>query len=340
MEFCLEKRKRSARMLSSAMRAIIVRRTGGPEVMEHGSLELGSPGPGEALVRHRAIGVNFIDTYQRSGLYSLPLPAVLGVEAAGVVEAVGPGVALAVGARVAYASAGNGAYADARLVSADRLVSLPDDITDEIAAASLLKGMTVEYLVERTRPVRAGETVLFHAAAGGVGLIACQWLSSAGVHVIGVVSSDEKAAIARAHGAEHVIVTSRESVAARVRTLTGNRGVPVVYDSVGKTTLAESLDSLAPRGLLVSFGNASGKPDPLDLLTLSSKGSLYVTRPTLAHYTATRDELVLSANAVFDKIRSGAVKVRVDRRLPLEKAADAHRALESRQTIGSVVLVP
>jgi NADPH2:quinone reductase len=322
------------------MRAIVIRKTGGPEVMERAPLELGAPGPGEALVRHRAIGVNYIDTYQRSGLYSLPLPAVLGVEAAGVVEAVGPGVALAVGARVAYASAGNGAYADARLVSAERLVSLPDDIADETAAAALLKGMTVEYLVERTRPVRAGETVVFHAAAGGVGLIACQWLRSLGVRVIGVVSTEEKAALARAHGSEHVIVTARESIARRVRELTGNRGVPVVYDSVGKATLSESLDSLAPRGMLVSFGNASGKPDPVDLLTLSSKGSLYVTRPTLAHYTATRDELVSSAAAVFLKIRSGAIEVHIDRRLPLDQAADAHRALESRQTMGSVLLVP
>lgn len=322
------------------MRAVIIRRTGGPEVLEQSSLELGAPGPGEALVRHRAIGVNFIDTYQRSGLYSLPLPAVLGSEAAGVVEAVGSGVALAVGTRVAYAAAGNGAYADARVVIADRLVPLPDDITDETAAASLLKGMTVEYLVERTRPVRAGETVLFHAAAGGVGLIACQWLRSLGARVIGVVSSDEKAAIARAHGADEVIVTARESIAKRVRELTGNRGVPVVYDSVGKATLSESLDSLSPRGMLVSFGNASGKPDPLDLLTLSAKGSLFVTRPVLAHYTATREELLGSARALFEKIRSGAVKVRIDRTLPLERAADAHRALESRQTTGSVLLAP
>ncbi len=308
--------------------------------MERAPLELGAPGPGEALVSHRAIGVNYIDTYQRSGLYALPLPAVLGSEAAGVVEAVGPGVALAVGTRVAYATAGNGAYADARLVSAERLVPLPDDIADETAAASLLKGMTVEYLVCRTRAVRAGETVLFHAAAGGVGLIACQWLRSLGVRVIGVTSSDEKAAIASANGAAEVIVSTRESIAKRVRELTGGEGVPVVYDSVGKATLAESLDSLAPRGMLVSFGNASGKADPLDLLTLAGKGSLYVTRPILGHYTRTRDELVASASALFEKIRSGAVNVRIDRRLPLDQAADAHRALESRQTTGSVLLVP
>jgi len=308
--------------------------------MKLASLELDEPGPGVALVRHRAIGVNFIDTYQRSGLYALPLPAVLGSEAAGVVEAAGPGVSLAIGARVAYASAGNGAYAEQRLVPADKLVPLPDDIDDETAAASLLKGMTVEYLVCRTRPVRAGETVLFFAAAGGVGLLACQWLRSIGAHVIGAVGSDEKAAIAREHGAEHTIVTSRENVAERVRELTHGKGVPVVFDSVGKATLQASLDSLTPRGMLVSFGNASGKPDPLDLLTLSNKGSLYVTRPKIADYVATRDELVASASALFEKVRSGAVRVRIDRRFSLAEAGEAHRALESRKTSGSVVLLP
>jgi NADPH2:quinone reductase len=322
------------------MRAVVIERTGGPEVMTLASRELDAPGPGVALVRHRAIGVNFIDTYQRSGLYALPLPAVLGSEAAGVVEAVGPGVSLSVGTRVAYASAGNGAYAEQRLVPADKLVPLPDDIDDEIAAASLLKGMTVEYLVCRTRPVRAGETVLLFAAAGGVGLLACQWLRSLGAHVIGAVGSDEKAAIAREHGAEHTIVTSREDVASRVRELTRGKGVPVVFDSVGKATLNASLDSLAPRGMLVSFGNASGKPDPLDLLTLSNKGSLYVTRPKLFDYVASRDELLASATALFEKLRSGAVRVRVHERFPLERAADAHRLLESRKTSGSVVLVP
>ena len=322
------------------MHAVVIERTGGPEVMQLTSVELGAPGPGVALVRHRAIGVNFIDTYQRSGLYKLPLPAVLGSEAAGVVEAVGPGVSLAVGTRVAYASAGNGAYAEARLVSADRLVLLPDDIDDETAAASLLKGMTVEYLVCRTRPVSAGETVLFHAAAGGVGLIACQWLRSIGAHVIGAVGSDEKAALAREHGAEHTIVTSRENIAERVRQLTAGKGVPVVFDAVGKATLEASLDSLAPRGMLVSFGNASGKPDPLDILTLSNKGSLYLTRPKLFDYVVTRDELVASSAALFEKIRSGAVRVRIGERFSLEQVAEAHRALESRRTTGSVVLVP
>jgi NADPH2:quinone reductase len=322
------------------MRAVVIRRTGGPDVMELESIDLGAPGPGEALVRHRVIGVNFIDTYQRSGLYSLPLPAVLGSEAAGVVEAIGPGASVAVGARVAYASAGNGAYSEARLVKADRLVPLPDDVSDEVAAAALLKGMTVEYLVCRARPVRAGETVLFHAAAGGVGLIACQWLRSLGARVIGAVGSDDKAALAREYGADHTIVTSRENVAERVRAFTGGKGVPVVFDSVGKATLAASLDSLAPRGMLVSFGNASGKPDPIDLLTLANKGSLYVTRPVLAHYTATREDLVASATALFEKLRSGTVRVRIDRRYPLEEVADAHRALEARKTSGSVLLVP
>jgi NADPH2:quinone reductase len=265
---------------------------------------------------------------------------VLGVEAAGVVEAVGSGVSIPVGARVAYASAGNGAYAEARLVSAERLVALPDDVSDEIAAASLLKGMTVEYLIRRARPVRAGESVLFYAAAGGVGLIACQWLRSLGVRVIGAVGSDEKAALAREHGAEHTIVTTRENVAERVRALTDGKGVPVVYDSVGKATLAASLDSLAPRGTLVSFGNASGKPEPIDLLTLANKGSLHVTRPVLAHYIATRDELVASATALFDEIRSGDVRIRIDRRYPLDEAREAHRALEARATTGSVLLIP
>jgi NADPH:quinone reductase len=339
MVFCLEKGKGSRRMLAR-MRAILVRKTGGPEVLEPGAIELSPPGPGQALVRHTAIGVNYIDTYQRSGLYTVALPAVLGSEAAGVVEAVGAGVELAVGARVAYASAGPGAYAEARIVPADKLVPLPDDVADETAAASLLKGMTVEFLVRRARPVHAGETVLWHAAAGGVGLIACQWLRSLGVHVIGAVGSDEKAALAREHGAEHTIVTSRENVAERVRALTDEKGVPVVFDSVGKATLAGSLDSLSPRGMLVSFGNASGKPDPLDLLTLSAKGSLYVTRPTLFHYVATRPELLASANALFDVLRSGAVRVRVGQRFPLADAADAHRALEARATTGSVVLVP
>jgi NADPH2:quinone reductase len=321
-------------------RAIVIRKVGGPEVLEESSIELGEPGPGEALVRHHAIGVNYIDTYHRSGLYALPLPAIVGSEAAGVVEAVGPGTDLTVGTRVAYASAGPGAYAEARLVGVERLVPLPDDVSDEVAAASLLKGMTVEYLVCRTRPVHAGETVLWHAAAGGVGLIACQWLRSIGVHVIGTAGTDEKAALAREHGAEHVIVYTREDIAKRVRELTGGKGVPVVFDSVGKSTLTASLDSLAPRGMFVSFGNASGKADPLDLLALAQRGSLYTTRPVLGHYVATREELLSSAGALFEKVRSGAVRVRIDRKLPLESAAEAHRALESRATTGSVLLVP
>jgi NADPH:quinone reductase len=327
-------------LLFRQVRAVVIRRTGGPEVMELETIELGTPGPGEALVRHHAIGVNLIDTYQRSGLYAVRLPAILGSEAAGIVEAVGPGVDIGVGTRVAYAPATGGAYAEARIVKAKRLVPLPDDISDETAAAALLKGMTVEYLVGRTYRVTAGETVLFYAAAGGVGLIACQWLRSIGAHVIGVVSTDEKAALAREHGAEHTIVDAKGHVADRVRELTGGKGVPVVYDSVGKATFAQSLDSLAPRGTLVSFGNASGKPDPLDILTLSQKGSLYVTRPMLGHYVATREELLASATTLFEKIRAGAVHVRIDRRLRLEQAADAHRALASRATTGSIVLLP
>ena len=329
-----------ARKTLGPYRAILVEKTGGPEVLKEVEIELEPPGPGEALIRHHAVGVNFIDTYQRSGLYAVPLPAVLGSEAAGVVEEVGPGVDLAPGTRVAYASAGIGAYAEARVLSAERLVPLPDGVSEETAAAALLKGMTVEYLIRRTYAVKAGETVLFHAAAGGVGLIACQWLKALGARVIGTVSSDEKAALARAHGCDETIVYTREDVATRVHELTGGRGVPVVYDSVGKATVPASLDCLAPRGLLVSFGNASGKPDPLDLLTLSSKGSLFVTRPTLGHYVATRGELLASSGALFEELRSGRLEVHIDRRLRLSEAAEAHRALESRKTRGSLLLVP
>ena len=322
-------------------RAIRIHAHGGPEVMRLEEVEVGAPGPGQALVRHTAIGVNFVDTYHRSGLYPLSLPAGIGSEAAGVVEAVGPGVdALRVGDRVGICSGPHGAYAERRVVPADRLVPLPDAISDEVAAASMLKGMTVEYLIRRTFAVQRGQTVLWHAAAGGVGTIACQWLAHLGVTVIGTVSSEAKAEHARAHGCAHPLVTRREDFVARTRELTGEAGVPVVYDSIGKDTVPRSLDCLAPRGLLVSFGNASGKPDPLDLLALSQKGSLYVTRPTLATYVASRAELLASAAALFDVIASGAVRITPSARFALADAADAHRALESRATTGSVVLVP
>jgi NADPH2:quinone reductase len=321
------------------MRAIRFARTGGPEVLKLEEIPLPEPKAGEALVRHHAVGVNFIDTYQRSGLYAVPLPSGLGSEAAGVVEKIGADVtSVRVGERVAYVASGApAAYADARTIAVDRLVPLPDDISDEVAAASLLKGMTAEFLIHRTFPVARGQTVLWHAAAGGVGLIACQWLNALGARVIGTVGSDEKAALAREHGCHETIVYTRENFAKRTRELTSGRGVSVVYDSVGKVTFAESLDCLEPRGTLVSFGNASGKPDPLDILQLSQKGSLYVTRPTLVHYVATREELLASASALFAAIRSG-VRVEIGQRFPLAEAAAAHRALESRSTTGSTLL--
>jgi NADPH:quinone reductase len=321
-------------------RAIRFVRTGGPEVLELEEVPLPEPKAGEALVRHHAIGVNFIDTYHRSGLYAVPLPSGLGSEAAGVVEKVGEGVtSVRVGDRVAYAGAGApAAYSDARAIAAERLVPLPEEISDEVAAGSLLKGMTAEFLIHRTFAVARGQTVLWHAAAGGVGLIACQWLNALGARVIGTVGSDEKAELARQHGCHETIVYTRENFAKRTRELTSGRGVSVVYDSVGKATFAQSLDCLAPRGMLVSFGNASGKPDPLDVLQLSQKGSLYVTRPTLFHYVATREELLASSSALFDAIRSGVIKVKIGQRFALAEAAAAHRALESRSTNGSTLL--
>ena len=320
-------------------RAIRFARTGGPEVLTLEEILLPEPKAGEALVRHHAIGVNFIDTYQRSGLYPVPLPSGLGSEAAGVVERVGEGVtSVQVGQRVAYAVSGApAAYSEARVLSAERLIPLPDDISDEVAAASLLKGMTAEFLIHRTFPVARGQTVLWHAAAGGVGLLACQWLNLLGARVIGTVGSDEKAELARRSGCHETIVYTRENFPKRVRELTDGHGVSVVYDSVGKSTFADSLDCLAPRGMLVSFGNASGKPDPLDILQLSQKGSLYVTRPTLFHYVATREELLQSADALFRALRGG-LHVTIGQRFPLAEAGAAHRALESRSTTGSTLL--
>ncbi|MBN1611805.1 MAG: quinone oxidoreductase [Polyangiaceae bacterium] len=324
------------------VRAILVRQTGDPDVLRPEQLELAAPRAGEVRIRHQAIGLNYVDTYYRSGLYPLPeLPSGLGMEGAGVVEEVGPGVAeVAVGDSVVYASAPLGAYAEARLMPAARVVKLPAGIKPDVAAAAMLKGLTVEYLVRKLYRVERGETVLWHAAAGGVGLIACQWLAHLGVRTIGTVGSEEKAALAREHGCSHTIVYTREDFAARVRELTDGRGVPVVFDSVGRTTLAGSLDCLAPRGLFVSFGNASGKPDPLDLGLLTAKGSLFVTRPTLAHYTATREELLSSAAALFDVIQCGAVRIAASQTWPLEAAAEAHRAMESRTTTGSCLLIP
>lgn len=321
-------------------RVIRFARTGGPEVLSLEETALPEPKAGEALVRHRVIGVNFVDTYHRTGLYPLPLPSGLGSEAVGVVERLGEGVSdLNVGDRVGYATAPGApaAYSDARCVLADRLVPLPADISDEVAAASLLKGMTAEFLIHRTYAVKRGQTVLFHAAAGGVGLIACQWLNALGARVIGTVGSDQKAEIARRHGCHETIVYTRENFAKRVHELTGGQGVPVVYDSVGKTTFLDSLDCLEPRGTCVVFGNASGKPDPFDLGILAQKGALYLTRPTLFTYVAKRAELLASASALFQAIRDG-LQIEIGQRFPLAEAAAAHRALESRSTIGSTLL--
>jgi NADPH2:quinone reductase len=322
-------------------KAIRITQTGGPEVLRWEEVQVGEPGDGQARVRHAAIRVNFIDTYHRSGLYPIPLPSGLGSEAAGVVEAVGPGVTVVrPGDRVVYAGGPPGSYAAARVLPASILVPIPDGISDQIAAAVMLKGMTVQYLIRRTYPVKAGETVVFHAAVGGVGLFACQWLKALGAVVIGTVGSDEKAAVAREHGCEHVIISTKEDIAKRVREITDGAGVPVVYDSVGKDTFLASLDCLRPRGLMVSYGNSSGKVTPFDIGILSQKGSLYVTRPTLATYTASRPELEATARDVFDVIREGKVKVEIRHTYPVSDAAQVHRDLEGRRTVGSIVMIP
>jgi NADPH2:quinone reductase len=322
-------------------KAIRITATGGPEVMRWEDVEVSEPGDGQARLRHTAVGVNYIDTYHRSGLYPLSLPTGLGSEAAGVVEAVGPGVTVVKpGDRVAYAGGGPGSYSEARVLPASVLVPIPDRVTDQTAAAVMLKGMTSQYLIRRTYRVKPGETVLFHAAAGGVGLIACQWLKALRATVIGTVGSDEKAAIARANGCDHVIVSTREDIVGRVREITGGAGVPVVYDSVGKDTFLASLDCLKPLGLMVSFGNASGKVTPFDIGILSQKGSLYLTRPTLATYTASRADLESTAREVFEVIREGKVKVEIRHTYPIAEAVQVHRDLEGRRTVGSIVMIP
>ena len=323
-------------------KAIRIHRTGGPDEMRWEDVEVGAPGPGEIRIRHEAVGLNYIDVYFRTGLYPAPsLPFSPGMEGAGVVEAVGEGVgSVAVGDRVAYAAPPVGSYAEERLMPAGKVVKVPAGIDSQQAAAMMLQGMTVEYLLRRTYPVRSGETILFHAAAGGVGLIACQWAKHLGATVIGTVGSDEKAALARAHGCDHPIVYTRESFTERVRDLTGGAGVPVVYDAVGRDTFEGSLDCLAPRGTLVSFGQSSGKIDPFDVGVLSAKGSLYLTRPTLMTYTASRTDLEASAEALFDVVGRGAVRIAVNQTFPLAEAAAAHRALESRRTTGSTILMP
>lgn len=322
-------------------KAIRIHAHGGPEVLQWEEITVAAPGAGEVLVRHTAIGVNYIDTYHRGGFYPLALPAGLGCEAAGVVTATGPGVStLQVGDRVAYATVAPGSYAGLRVMPAERLLKIPAGVSDRQAAAMMLKGLTAQYLIRRTYPVKRGQTVLFHAIAGGVGLIACQWLKHLGATVIGTVGSEAKATLAREYGCDHVIVYTREDFVTRVRAITQGEGVPVVYDAVGKDTFMKSLDCLQPFGLLASFGQASGPIPPLDVGVLAAKGSLYVTRPTLGTYAAKRADLELMANELFDVVAAGHVRIDETREYALADAAQAHRDLEGRRTTGSIVLIP
>lgn len=319
---------------------IRIHQNGGPEQMRWEEVTVGEPGPGEVRVRNTAIGLNFIDTYHRSGLYPMPLPMVLGSEGAGVVEAVGPKVKeFKVGDRVAYAQP-IGAYAEVLIRPVARLVKIPAGIKDETAAAMMLKGMTAWYLCRRTYRVKKGDTIVVHAAAGGVGQILCQWAKHLGATVIGTVGSDEKVALAKKVGCKHVVVMSREKLSERVKAITKGKGVPVVYDGVGKDTFMESLDCLQPRGIMASFGNASGAVPPVNIGILAQKGSLFLTRPTLVNYTSSREDLLTAARELFAVVKKGAVKIAVNQRYPLREAAQAHRDLESRKTTGSTVLLP
>ena len=325
-------------------RAVQIAAFGGPEQMQLVDLPVGEPGPGEIRIRHEAIGLNFIDVYQRTGLYPNALPLALGMEGAGIVEAVGEGVShLAPGDRAAYATNPPGSYCERRVMPARCVVRLPEGIDFETGAAMMLKGLTAQYLLRQTLPaggLQAGDQVLVHAAAGGVGLIACQWARALGLQLIGTAGSDEKCALAREHGAAHVINYRREDFVARVKEITGGAGVKVVYDSVGADTFLKSLDCLRPFGLLANFGSSSGKPAPLDTGLLAAKGSLYVTRPTLFTHIATRERTQAMADELFDVVLSGAVRIRIDQRYPLAEVARAHRELEARQTTGSSVLMP
>ena len=321
--------------------AIRIHAHGGPEVLQWQPLAAAAPGRGEVLIRQTAIGLNFIDVYERTGLYPGALPTGLGREGAGVVEAVGPGVrSVAVGERVAYASSQPGAYAQERVMPADRLVKIPDGVSDRLAAAAMLKGLTAQFLLRRTYRVRKGTAVVVHAAAGGVGLIAAQWARHLGALVIGVVGSDAKAAVAREHGCHHALVLGRDDLPARVREITGGLGAHVVYDSVGKDTFFASLDSLRPLGMMVTYGNASGPVPPVAPLELAKRGSLFLTRPTLFHYIARRADLDRATRELFDVIGSGAVRIEIGQTYALQDAAQAHRDLEARRTVGSTVLIP
>ncbi|MQX37476.1 quinone oxidoreductase family protein [Roseospira navarrensis] len=325
----------------STVHAIRFHETGGPEVLRWEAVEVGDPGPGQVRVRHTAVGLNFLDTYHRSGLYPMPLPSGIGMEGAGVIEAVGEGVTeLAVGDRVAYGTGPIGSYSEARVMAPGSLVRIPDGIDDPTAAAMMLQGLTVQYLIRRLFPVEPGMTVLFHAAAGGVGLIACQWLKHIGATVIGTVGSPEKAELAKANGCDHTILYRDEDFVARVKEITGGAGVPVVYDGVGKDVFEGSLDCLARRGMMVTYGNASGPVPAISPLTLNAKGSLFLTRPKLMDYTATRAELVAAAEDLFGVVASGAVQIAVNQTYPLKEAAQAQRDLEGRKTTGSTVLLP
>ena len=318
--------------------AIRVHEVGGPEVLKWEEVDVGEPGPGQVRIRQEAAGLNYIDVYHRTGLYPLPLPFTPGVEGAGVVEAIGPDViSLTVGDRVAYGGP-IGGYAETRLIAADRLVKLPDSIGTEQAAAMMLQGLTAYMLLRAIHRVAPGDTILIHAAAGGVGLIVCQWAKALGATVIGTVGSDEKAELARAHGCDHPIVYTRQDYVAEVFRITDGKKASVVYDSIGRDTFMQSLDCLQPRGLMVSFGNASGLPDPFEPGLLLAKGSLFLTRPSMSHYFASREELEIGAGELFDIVADGTVKIEVKQRFPLKGAAEAHRALEGRKTSGSTVL--
>lgn len=321
--------------------AVVILEHGGPEVLHWQSVDPGKPGPGEVLIRQTAVGLNYLDVYERTGLYPSPLPTGLGREAAGVIEQLGPGVRnLATGDRVAYVSGLPGAYAEQRVMPANRLVAIPEGVSDRLAAAAMLKGLTAYYLLRRTYRVRKGTWVVIHAAAGGVGLIAVQWARQLGARVIGVVGSESKAEVARSNGCQHVLVSGRDELAPAVRGITSGAGADVVYDSVGKDTFFSSLDSLRRLGMMVSFGNASGPPPPVNVLELGRRGSLFLTRPALFDYIVTRSELLRAAKELFGVIGSGAVRIEIGQTWPLSDAALAHRALEARQTVGSTVLLP
>lgn len=327
--------------MSNSVKAVRIHEFGGIDKLSLDDIALPSPGPGEICVRHKAIGLNFIDVYMRTGTYPLPLPHVLGMEGAGLVEAVGEGVSeLKIGDRVAYAAQPPGAYAQARIINADRVVKTPDGISDETAAAMMLQGLTAQYLLRRTYKVKKGDTILMHAAAGGVGLIVCQWAKLLGATVIGTVGTEEKAKIAKAHGCDHTIIYTSENFLDRVKEITNGQGVEVVYDSIGKDTFMQSLDCLKPLGTMVTYGNATGPVEPFAPGILAGKGSLFVTRPTLFTYIAKREDLVAMAGELFDVVLSGKVKIEVGQKYPLANVAQAHADLEGRKTTGSTVLIP